>query len=118
MAVLLAKFREDQYERLLRVFEDRVNLPNSYALWLKIFQHRMQDLTRRGAAVYPIDVDLDELIGWCEAEGDEVNNDSLLNYVDYVFVRTQNLYTPPHRISASDFLNEPPVEDEDSDYEN
>lgn len=118
IAEIIAKFREDQYERLLRVCEDCANLPDSYAVWLKTVENLMQYHARRGTAVYTVDVDLDELIGWCEAEDLKVNNDSLLRFVDYRVERIQMFHSPPHRISASDFADSASPDSEDSEFEN
>ena len=79
---ILTWLKKDQYERLLLVSEDGMNLPVSFALWLETAENLVQDLGNKGFTVYCVEIDLDELAHWCNLKGYTINHDSRLEFAE------------------------------------
>jgi hypothetical protein len=62
-------YRRDQWHLLRAVAPDSEQLEPSYPAWEKNASEQIWDLERRGFVVYRVDVDLGELLRWCEIKG-------------------------------------------------
>ncbi|HZS04035.1 MAG TPA: hypothetical protein VFD58_04300 [Blastocatellia bacterium] len=80
---LIARYRCDQYERLLIECEDGACLPATYDLWLEAFNREADELSRSGAGVYTIEVDLGELLIWCGVNGLTTRTGRVLSFMKY-----------------------------------
>lgn len=85
IVTIIPIYNEDQYEKLLVIIEDRSHLPNSYADWRKATDALMYELSDGGFGVFPVDVDLDEVVGWCAANRLKINHSNLIEFVAFKF---------------------------------
>jgi hypothetical protein len=79
----LAWYRADQWPRLLASSEDRDQLEGRYEERLQMASERYQDLRRKGVRVEKVDVDVEELLKWCQAKGLGVNSSSRAEYAGH-----------------------------------
>lgn len=61
-----AWYRKEQWDRLLAVSSDRDCLEETYEGWLVIARKSFDEFKRAGNDVYRVDVDVEELIRWCQ----------------------------------------------------
>jgi len=61
-----AWYRKEQWNRLLAVSSDRDSLEETFEEWLEIAQKQFKEFKRRGTDVRRVDVDVEELIHWCQ----------------------------------------------------
>ena len=61
-----AWYRKEQWDRLLSVSSDRDSLEATFEEWLEIAQKRFKEFKRGGHDVRQVDVDVEELIRWCQ----------------------------------------------------
>ena len=61
----IAWFRSDQWDRLRALATDSHVLENTFEEWRAYAESQYADMKRKGLDVRKIDVDLDELVAWC-----------------------------------------------------
>jgi len=71
--VKLAYYRKKDWNRFIRVIDDRESMHDTWHDWYKDFQKTKRDLKNHGFKVEDIVVDLDELIEYCKLRG--IKND-------------------------------------------
>lgn len=71
-----AWYRANQWQRLKEVSEDRANLEDTWEEWVQIAEKGLCDARAMGVQVVKVDVDLDELLQWCQSRQQPVNADS------------------------------------------
>ena len=69
----LAWFRREQWDRLLEVSDDRDDLEETFDEWVQVAKQRCDELRSSGYDVKKVDVDMEELVSWCLAQGTPVN---------------------------------------------
>lgn len=77
----LAWYRPDQWARLHEVSVDRADLETGYTSWKDGAKRRLQELRAIGLEVRRFDVDVEELVRWCEVEGCDVDGRARSRYV-------------------------------------
>ena len=65
----IAWYRRDQWTRLRELASDADKLEESYEDWLAGAQKTLVQMGVAGVHAQRVDVDLDELLRWCRAEG-------------------------------------------------
>ena len=60
--IVIAWYKKDEYDKLLRVIIDKDSMPLNYNDWLEIATATIEDLKNQGFNVKKIVVDVDELI--------------------------------------------------------
>jgi hypothetical protein len=65
----LAWYRPEQWTLLRAVVPDGDGLQASHAEWMKEASSRLWEFEQRGLVVRKVDVDLPQLLRWCEARG-------------------------------------------------
>lgn len=65
----IAWYRRDQWTRLRELASDADKLEESYDDWLAGAQTTLVQMGVAGVRAQRVDVDLDELVRWCRAEG-------------------------------------------------
>ena len=60
-------YRKDQYNRLQEVSIDKENFSISYEEMMTITASKHKEMENKGFKVVKIDVDIEELIGWCNS---------------------------------------------------
>ena len=76
LVVGAAWYRENQWERLKEVSADRDRLEETWAEWLCVAEKGIRDCRARGLDVKKVDVDIEELVRWCQTKGQPVNGES------------------------------------------
>ena len=72
----VAWYRPDQWQRLLEVAVDRDLLHDTYAEWVAEATARFQELQRMGIPVRKVEVDVEELVQWCDEQQQKVNGEA------------------------------------------
>jgi hypothetical protein len=76
-----AWYRPEQWERLREVSVDRDKLADTFDEWLETAEKSLPEMRKAGIYAEKIDVDVEELVAWCQALGREVNADTRVEYV-------------------------------------
>ncbi len=84
----VAWYRRDQWERLRKIADDPENFHDTYEEWLATAQARTRDLERQGVSVRRVDVDVDELVKWCEEQQCKLDGQARANFVVYFLEKT------------------------------
>ena len=79
----LAWYKQEQWQHLLDVSADKDNLENTYAEWVKNAEKALKQFQRQGMKVVKVNVDIDDLCFWCQAQNIPVNGESRVNYVAF-----------------------------------
>jgi len=69
----VAWYRKDQWSRLLEIAGDREKLEDSYEDWVKIAEKTMREMEVLGLSLVNGDVDVEELLMWCQKRKIPVN---------------------------------------------
>jgi len=72
----VAWYRKEQWDRLLEISSDRDNLDDTYEEWKANAEASLPMLTQEGYVPRKIDVDVEELLRWCNSQKLPVDGDS------------------------------------------
>jgi hypothetical protein len=64
-----AWYSPDAWQRLKAVAADVNDLDDTYETWSKNAQAALKQLRRQGLRIEPVELDIDGLLAWCQAEG-------------------------------------------------
>ena len=78
----VAWYRREQWDRLLEISTDSDQLESTYFEWVKQAKEGLKDLKRAGIAVEKIDVDVEDLLKWCQSNNHPVNSEVRSQYVE------------------------------------
>jgi hypothetical protein len=87
----VAWYRPEQWERLREVSEDVDNLEETYDAWLKTAERLIRDGIPADVRVEKIDVDVEEVLAWCNVLGLPMNTASRARFVSE---RVRQKYEP------------------------
>jgi hypothetical protein len=73
LVVGVAWYRPDQYALLRALATDAACMAATYDKWLAGVTKTMADLKKQGVAARRVDVDVKELVAWCQEEGRELD---------------------------------------------
>ena len=62
-------FKPDQWQRLRERSADAEHLEPTHEAWAAAQDRRIEELERAGISVSRVEVDVDELVDWCQARG-------------------------------------------------
>ncbi len=68
-----AWYRSDQWDRLKEVSEDRADLEETWEEWSREAEKTLQGIRAKGLDVTKVDVDVEELVRWCQANRRPIN---------------------------------------------
>ncbi|MGH9948955.1 MAG: hypothetical protein ACRD6X_17415 [Pyrinomonadaceae bacterium] len=73
-------YRAEQWQRLLEISEDRNNLEETHEAWFAVAEKTIKtaELSPRARKV---DIDVEDLLSWCNARGFDVNSTARAQYV-------------------------------------
>jgi hypothetical protein len=77
----IAWYRREQWARLREISDDTEKLEDTYEEWLELATRALRDMRRLGMNVRKVDVDVEDLLGWCNEQGRPVDPSSRANYV-------------------------------------
>lgn len=76
----VAWYKPDQWERLLAVSVDKDNLEETYEEWTLEAKRVIKELRRQGLNIVKVDVNIEELIDWCQQKNIPVNGEARSMY--------------------------------------
>lgn len=85
----VAWWRPEQWQRLHDISQDSSLLEESYDDWLASAENLLREV-RSGHVLERVDVDVEQLLAWCNENGLPVNSQSRARYVSD-FLRTRDL---------------------------
>ena len=77
----VAWYRREQWERLREVSEDVDNLDETYDAWLETAERMIRDGIPADVHVEKIDIDVEEVLAWCNVKGLPMNASSRSQFV-------------------------------------
>ena len=77
----VAWYRPEQWQRLREVSEDVENLEETYHAWLQTAERMIRDGIHADVVVEKIDVDVEEVLAWCNVMGLPMNTTSRAQFV-------------------------------------
>ncbi len=69
----VAWYRRDQWNRLLEIVSDRDQLEDTYDEWQSTARKQFDKLAKPGHPIRKVDIDVEELLLWCDAENRPVD---------------------------------------------
>ena len=77
----VAWFQPDQWEQLKRIADDRDALDDSYVEWKRNAHAAISDFRAAGKTVRKVNVEIDELVVWCQARHIPLNASARAEFV-------------------------------------
>ncbi len=77
----VAWYRPEQWERFREVSEDVENLEETYDAWLQTAERMIRDGIPADLHVEKVDIDVEEVLAWCNTNGLPMNATSRSRYV-------------------------------------
>ena len=77
----IAWYRPEQWTMLRALASDPEVLEKTYAEWLIFATKKIEELRKRGLLVRKIDVDVQELVAWCQSRDRVLNGDARASFV-------------------------------------
>ena len=77
----VAWYRPEQWQRLRDVSEDVENLEETYDAWLHTAERMLRDGIPADVVVEKIDIDVEEVLAWCNERGLPMNGRSRSEFV-------------------------------------
>jgi len=77
----VAWYRPEQWDRLREVSEDVENLEETYDAWLHTAERMIREGIPADVVVEKIDVDVEEVLAWCNVRGLQMNAASRARFV-------------------------------------
>jgi hypothetical protein len=77
----VAWYRPEQWERLRAISVDADDLEVDYAEWVANVEDVMRRMPKRGLRLVKVDVDVEELLKWCQAHHRLVDGGARAEYV-------------------------------------
>jgi hypothetical protein len=81
-------YRQDQYERFLASADDRGTLEDTWAEWQVTAERVLRQYRAMGLNIRKVDIDLDDLLAYCRAEGRPNDAAARSSYVAHLLQRT------------------------------
>jgi hypothetical protein len=69
----IAWYRSKQWRRVRDISTDGDDLAETYEEWLRFAEEKLAELAADGVRVEKVDIDSEELIGWCNERGREID---------------------------------------------
>ena len=80
----LCWFQPEQWSRLVDISDDRAELDSSYEEWRKNASSAIREIESTGNKVKKVNINLEELLLWCNEKGVLVNGQSRSEYAAHV----------------------------------
>jgi hypothetical protein len=77
----VAWYRREQWERLREVSQDAENLDETYDAWLETAERLIRDGIPDDVQVEKIEIDVEEVLAWCNVRGLPMNGASRSRFV-------------------------------------
>jgi hypothetical protein len=90
----VAWYRLKQWQRLRAISTDADNLEDTYEEWLRQAEQKVAELNALGLFVEKVDVDVEQLIAWCNERGLELDGHARSTYVTEILRQRQESLDP------------------------
>ena len=77
----VAWYRREQWDRLLEISSDRDELEDTYDEWVAMAEKRVKELGQHGYMLRKVDVDVEELVSWCNSLNRPVDGTARTEFV-------------------------------------
>ncbi len=77
----VAWYRREQWDRLLEISSDRDELEDTYDEWVAMAEKRVKELGQHGYMHRKVDVDVEELVSWCNTQNRPVDGTARTEFV-------------------------------------
>jgi hypothetical protein len=84
LVVGVAWYRPEQWVRLREICVDRASVEWTHAEWLVNATNRFAELTAQGYRLERVDVDVEQLLAWCLAQGKVVDGPARSAYAAHL----------------------------------
>ena len=81
MVTGVAWYRPEQWERLREISEDVENLDDTYEEWRQKAEQALREGVDAGVTMEKVDIDVEEVLAWCNVLGLPMNSRSRARYV-------------------------------------
>lgn len=81
MHIGVAWYRPEQWQRLREISTDNDVVEETYAEWVRSAKKALRVMRRQGVYPVKIDVDVEELLRWCENQHIPVDGEARSSYV-------------------------------------
>ena len=72
----VAWYRPEQWERLLEISSDYQELEDTFEEWKVMAEKNLRKLSQHGYVIRKVDIDVEELLSWCNLNHRPVDGDS------------------------------------------
>ncbi len=84
----VAWYKPDQWQELLAVSVDKDKLEATYDEWVEEAERVINELRRQGLHIVKVDVNIEELVAWCQSQNIPVNGEARSMYAAHKLQRT------------------------------
>lgn len=81
IALGIAWYRPEQWQRLREISTDKDVVEETHAEWVQNAKRALKKLRRQGIEPVKVDVDVEELLRWCESQHIPVDGNARSTYV-------------------------------------
>jgi hypothetical protein len=81
LVVGVAWYRREQWPRLREIAADPEMIEETYEEWFEIAEERFGDIRLPGVQIKKVDVDVEELMAWCQERGFLIDSRARAQYV-------------------------------------
>ena len=72
----VAWYRRDQWNRLLEIYSDHLELEDTYDEWKTVAEENLGNLAKHGYKFRKVEIDVEELLTWCNSQNRNVDGDA------------------------------------------
>ena len=83
----IAWYKEEDYERLLEIFEDSHKLPPTFDKWLQSAEKGFSNFRARGYRVIKVYIDPDTFPVWCRSTGHKIDAKARIDFANMTAAR-------------------------------
>lgn len=81
---------EDDYKKLLKIFEDAANLPDTYQEWLNGAKQGIKEMAAKGYTLEPVNIDPETFPDWCASRGLNINAEARIAFVNFTVFKNHS----------------------------
>lgn len=81
VGVKLAYYKKKDWNRFLKMIDDREGMYDRWHEWHKAFEKMKLDLEKQGISVVTITVNLDDLAAYCQRQGKKIDGATRAQFV-------------------------------------
>lgn len=87
----LAWYKKEDWNRLLEVSEDKSKIEETHDEWLKNAENAIKNFKKKGIKIEKVQIDLNELIRWCNERNLSLNGEARANFVTHKMQKEEGI---------------------------